>query len=210
MYDKLRRECYWLDLVSDVYGTVQSCNECPQMRAKLKHQRPRQLFPAASSLKFVAIDIFRSLPRTQSGNHHYIAMTEKYFKPARAISTTRVTSSHVAKIFLYYWFFAQVIPNFVLFESGRQFISTFLMSPCASWELINSIQLVIAGNQTCWWNDINALLWVNYACISPNMSVTGILVYNRGQFHTTANCTYPLEKPLQSHVYATPTTADDT
>lgn len=62
IYDSLRREFYWLHMVSDVYSAVSTSTGYPRIGTTFYHQRKLDLSPCAGFLGFVAIDVLGPIP----------------------------------------------------------------------------------------------------------------------------------------------------
>lgn len=76
MYDMMRREYHWDHMANDQYKTERDGRECVWNKVSEKWRYPPQLFSGNSPLKFVALDIFRSLPKTSNGNQFVFDMTD--------------------------------------------------------------------------------------------------------------------------------------
>lgn len=101
MYDLLRRDYYWLHMVTDVYSTVKKICMCPCIDMKFKHQRQLELFSPAQPLELVAFSKLGPLQRTRTGITFVVIIADGYSKLTRGILTANITSSKVTHIFFH-------------------------------------------------------------------------------------------------------------
>lgn len=116
IYDRLCREYYWPNVLTDVYSRVQHGQECLEMETKFKHQRQIQLFLTSGRREFITIDIIGPLPRTSLGNQIVILITDQYSEIARPVPTPSRLSNHVTGIFLNQLKIAHGFPDITLFK----------------------------------------------------------------------------------------------
>lgn len=77
MYDTMCRDFYCPHVPNDLYVTVRNCQFCARNRCTNKIQRDVRLSQPSDTLEFVAVDIFGPLPKTESGNHYVVVMTDR-------------------------------------------------------------------------------------------------------------------------------------
>lgn len=106
----------------------QSYTKCPRLGTKFNQHRKLELISPAGTLKFMAIDILESLPRTKAGYQFVVIMTNKYTKLERVIPTAKITSTQVANIFINDWRISYGISNTVFSDNGREFFRKFFTS----------------------------------------------------------------------------------
>lgn len=130
MYNTLRREYIRRNMPTDVYNTVQNCQEYPRTGTKFKHQRQLQLFPPSGPLEFSVIDILGPLLRTRSGNEFVLIITDRTSKLIRAFSTPKVSSNHEAHILFKNCVIPYGTKNIILLDDVHQLISKFFVFSC--------------------------------------------------------------------------------
>jgi len=60
-----------------------------------------------------------------------IVITDRYSKLTRAIPVASITAPHVASIFVDHWVIPYGIPEQILSDNGKQFVSKFFAALCA-------------------------------------------------------------------------------
>lgn len=82
-------------------------------------RRTVQLFFKRSSLDFVAIGIIGPLSNTLGGNQFVPVMTDRYKTLPRAVPKFKMTTLHIASLFLDKWVIQYGIPEYVLKNIGN-------------------------------------------------------------------------------------------
>lgn len=91
---------YWPDMVSNLYGTVESCESYAHIRQTRKEQWKLRLFPATEPLDHIVIGILCPLPKTKYSHQYIVMMTKRFSKLTKAIATARTTVTTMATISL--------------------------------------------------------------------------------------------------------------
>lgn len=127
MYGSMRMELYRPRMPNDIHATVIDFHFCARNlhTAKRQRKRKRRLFPSAEPLELVAINIFGPLPKTKTGTHFILVMTDLFSNITKATSSTNTTSTTVPTIFVNNWVANFVIPSKFLTAIGPQFTSKF-------------------------------------------------------------------------------------
>lgn len=131
MYDSVRIGFYWSHTANNVSATVRSCSACARNWVEHEPKRKLQLYRASGPLKFILIDILGALPRTVDDNQYVIAMTDRYSKLTRALSTSQASFAHVVNVFFDSSIIPDSIPAYVLADTGVQCTNKLFATLCA-------------------------------------------------------------------------------
>lgn len=79
---------------------VEDCQYFEAPGSKTHYQKQLSLFPAFGTLKYLAMDILNSFPKTISGNQLEPLFAARYTELTRAIPVTTVTSRSTTAVFV--------------------------------------------------------------------------------------------------------------
>ena len=131
LYNGLRQFFYWPSMSVDCYDTAKNCVTCAKNRIFLrKNKNYLKLFPAETTLEFVAIDILGELLRTPRGNRFLLVISDRFSKLARTVPLKRITAVEVAKAFVHHWVLVYGPPLLLLADNGKQSISKLFHEIC--------------------------------------------------------------------------------
>lgn len=77
------------------------------------------------------MDILGPLPKTSAGNQFVFAMNDRYSRLTRAVPVSKTTASRAALTIIDNWIMPYGIPNFLLTDSGQQFVRKFFNALCS-------------------------------------------------------------------------------
>lgn len=117
-------------MVSDLQTTIAQCDSCKRNGSWHLYKRCRQVFLASGSLDFAARDMLGTLSRVQKRNQNIIEVTDCYFKFTRAVPSSKMSSTHLANIFLDQWIIPFSILFYLLANHGTQFVNNLLANVC--------------------------------------------------------------------------------
>lgn len=100
-----------------------SSRTSPVFAAVQKHQKHRKLIPAAASLAFVAMNLFRPPPKTKRGNQFLLVTTGRLCKSVRSVPLQTTTDTVVASAFLDHLMYTYSGSAYVLTAHGRQIVA---------------------------------------------------------------------------------------
>lgn len=87
--------------------------------SKIKRQRQLQLSPSSGPFKLIAIDMLGQIPRTKSGSHLMVIITDQGHKLIRTNPTPKIRLNHIANIFLNSLISHYGIPDIILSNVGQ-------------------------------------------------------------------------------------------
>lgn len=112
MYYTLRRAYYCPRKSSDVFSTVQNCQDCIRLReAHFKRQKLIKRFPAIGPLEFVAMDLFGAAKRTARGHNLIVVLTDRFPRMKRRILLRNTTAPTVTAGVLKYYEYKYRAPS---------------------------------------------------------------------------------------------------
>lgn len=135
LYETLRREYSWPQVVNDAYTTVADCQSFPAHGTATRHQKQLGLFPAARRLELLAMDILGALQKMISGYQHVTVLTIRYTKLKRDIPVTTVASTSATAVLVYNWDISYNIPTYLLTYNSPKFFSKFFAAVTARLEI---------------------------------------------------------------------------
>jgi Integrase zinc binding domain/Integrase core domain len=145
LYAMLRKNFFWPQMAADTKAFVSRCPSCARKRLKSKgNTQTMNLFPPASALGFVEIDILGSLPTTSSGNRFFPAISDRFSKLVRTVPMKSTTADLVSMALFNEWLSMYGVPLILLSDNGPQFCSRFFQSVCA---MLGIQQLFTATNR---------------------------------------------------------------
>lgn len=100
-----------------------------------KKSRKIVLIPPAGPLAFVAIDIFRSLPKTERRNKYIVVILGSYLKLTKAFQLAKTMATGTVNIFKEYWVASFRISSTVLTNDGSRFTSRLFAALCEELRL---------------------------------------------------------------------------
>lgn len=111
----------------DCYDTPRGCTPCAKNRIEVRrHSTYMKVFPATTPLEFLSIGILGELIRTPRGNRYLLVFTYMLTKMVRTVPLKTITSTTVARAFVYHWISIYGPPKTVLSDSRSQFMARFL------------------------------------------------------------------------------------
>lgn len=102
---------FWLHIANNVHMAVNDGHPRAKHGLQTKQKCKVQLFSVAGLLQVVAIDILRPLPTETSYNQHVFIVTKRYSGLTHGIATGKISSTHLANIFLGIWILFYYIPT---------------------------------------------------------------------------------------------------
>lgn len=101
------------------------------------------------------MDILSLLPKTQSGNHCFVIMTDRYSKVTRTVPVSKTTALHAALTFIDNWIIPYGFPDALLTDNGPRFVSKFFNGLCGCFnvkKLTTTAYHAQTNGQTEWFN----------------------------------------------------------
>lgn len=99
LFNTLQCEMYWPRMGNDTYISVDHCQACAAKSTTNHLEKELRLLLANGALKFVILNIFGPLLRTNSSNQHVLVFTERCKQLTRAIQITKKASTNVETVF---------------------------------------------------------------------------------------------------------------
>lgn len=91
-------------MATAVFRTVGDCKSCLKNRGTVRgHQTYLKLFPEASPMDFLAMDLLDSLHRTENVNRHVLVITDRFANVCRSLQLKDTKATTVAQAFLTHW-----------------------------------------------------------------------------------------------------------
>ena len=129
-YERIRDSCWWPNMYKDVQGWVRTCPTCQLHVEKKGEMIPLKTIMVSKPFQLVSIDMVGPLPITQKGNRYILVMIEHMTGIPEAVPLSHMTMGKVVLAFMEAIVCRYGLPEKMLSDLGRQFISSLMVEVC--------------------------------------------------------------------------------
>lgn len=120
-------------MAGDIDDIVHNCKCFARNNIKYCQKRIMPLFPASGAFNFAAMDIVEPFPQTAQGGQYIFVISDRYYKLAGAVTTSKKTATYVWSVIVDHWRVPSGSPTYLLTDSETQFVSKFFATVCAQF-----------------------------------------------------------------------------